>query len=216
MVEKFKKGFKRRTFLKFLGGIGALTFTGLTIGCDKEDPVDENVPGEFPDTSQFPGQKPEAKIDLETGEVDIEPSIIMRHSACLGCYSSCGNRVKIDKDTGKILKVYGNPYNPNNAEPHIDFEEDLTESYLAFSTYKNKGNINRGTLCARGNATLETHYDPMRILVPLKRSGGRGEGKWKPITWDEAVEETVEGGNLFGGIGEDYEIEGFRQVRDLR
>lgn len=215
MNKKFNKGLKRRTFLKFMGGIGALTFTGLSIGCQKEEPASGDVPDEFPDIGQFPGQKPEAKIDSKTGDVEIEPSILMRHSACLGCYSSCGNRVKIDKETGKILRVYGNPYNPNNAEPHINFEEPLTESYLAFSTYKNKGHLNRGTLCARGNATLEAHYDPMRILVPLKRTSSRGEGQWKPITWDEAVNETVEGGKLFADIGEDMEIEGFRAVRDL-
>lgn len=213
MNEKLNRGLKRRTFLKFMGGIGALTFTGLSIGCNKKEPVD--VPHEFLDVAQFPGQKPEAIIDTKTGDVQIEPSILMRHSACLGCYSSCGNRVKIDRNTGKILSVYGNPYNPNNAEPHISFKEPLTESYLAFSTYKDKGNIHRGTLCGRGNATLEAHYDPMRILVPLKRTSSRGEGKWKPITWNEAIEETVEGGTLFKDIGEDIAIDGFRKVRDL-
>ncbi len=203
----------RRTFLKIIGGIGAITATGLTIGCSKDEEVD--APTDFPQPSSFGGKKPEARVDLKTGKVEIDEDILMRHSACLGCYSSCGNRVKIDKTTGKILKAYGNPYNPTNAEPHVSFTEPLTEGYLAFSGYKDKGNIHRGTLCARGNATLESHYDPMRILVPLKRTSGRGEGKWKPITWDEAVNETVEGGKLFKDIGENHDIEGFRQVRDL-
>lgn len=206
---------KRRTFLKILGGVGAVTVTGLSIGCSKDDEVTTNAPEGFPESSKFGRIRPEAKIDLATGEVDVNKDIIMRHSACLGCYSSCGNRVKIDKATGKILKVYGNPYNPNNAEPHLSFEAPLTDGYLAYSSYKDMGNIHRGTLCARGNATLDSHHDPMRILVPLKRTGKRGEGKWKPITWDEAVNETVEGGKLFQEIGEDREIEGFRQVRDL-
>lgn len=208
-----KTTFKRRTFLKGMGGLGVLTLTGLSIGCKDKEP--EEVPSEFPDVSQFPGQKPEAKIDLKTGEVSPDKSIIMRHSACLGCYSSCGNRVKIDKDSGKILRVYGNPYNPNNAGPHLPFDAPLTDAYLAFSQKGSMGHSNRGTLCGRGNATLETHYDPMRIITPLKRVAGRGDGKWKPITWDEAVNETVEGGKLFADIGEDREIEGFRQVRDL-
>lgn len=206
---------KRRTFLKALGGAGALTFTGLTIGCgNNQEVLEEEVASSFPDPTDFGGKKPEARVNLETGEVEIEPSIVMRNSACLGCYTSCGNRVKIDKATGKILRVYGNPYNPNNAEPHLSMKEPLTESYLAFSAYKGKGNLHRGTLCARGNATLESHYDPMRITVPLKRTDKRGQGKWKPISWEELVTETVEGGNLFGDIGEDYQIEGFKQVRD--
>lgn len=209
-----KLSMKRRTFLKILGGIGALTFTGLSIGCSKKDVEDVDAPAEFPDLSQFSGQKPEAVINLETGDVEIEESILIRHSACLGCYSSCGNRVKIDKATGKITKVYGNPYNPNNAEPHLSFDAPLTDSYLAFSTYKDMQK-HRGTLCARGNATLEAHYDPMRILVPLKRTGPRGSGKWKPITWEEAIEETVEGGQIFKDIGEDIVVDGFRKVRDL-
>lgn len=206
---------KRRTFLKILGGLGALTFTGLSIGCEKKETDEVSAPGSFPDLSKFPGKKPEAIVDVKTGDVKVESSIAIRHSACLGCYSSCGNRVKVDKETGKILKVYGNPYNPNNAEPHLSFDDNLKESYLSFSAYKNKGNINRGTLCARGNATLETHYDPMRILTPLKRTSTRGEGKWKPITWKEAIEETVEGGEIFKDIGENIVVEGFRQVRDL-
>jgi anaerobic selenocysteine-containing dehydrogenase len=74
------------------------------------------------------------------------------------------------------------------------------------------GNINRSTLCQRGNATMEAHYDPNRILVPLKRTGKRGKGKWKPITWDEAIKETVNGGKLFSDIGEDREIDGLRKV----
>lgn len=206
---------KRRTFLKLVGGISALTLAGLSSGCsNKKDTDDVTAPEGFPDVSQFSGQKPEAEINLDTGEVKVDDSIVIRHSACLGCYSSCGNRVKIDKQTGKILKVFGNPYNPNNAEPHLSLDAPLTDSYLAFSTYKDMQKY-KGTLCARGNATLEAHYDPMRILVPLKRTGPRGSGKWKPITWDEVVEETAEGGQLFKEIGEDTNIDGFRKVRDL-
>ena len=39
----------------------------------------------------------EAAIDLTTGKVTPNPDILMQNSACLGCYASCGNRVKIDK-----------------------------------------------------------------------------------------------------------------------
>lgn len=203
---------KRRTFLKLMGGLGALSITGLlNTGCSKNTP-----PGQLPEIEKYGGQKPEAYIDTKNGTVKLENSITVRHSACLGCYSSCGNRVKIDKETGKILRVYGNPYNPNNAEPHLSLTEPLTESYLAFSTYEDKGNIHRGTLCVRGNGTLDSHYDPMRIFVPLKRNGPRGKGKWKPISWDEAIDEIVEGGKLFSDIGEDRDIDGLREIRDLK
>lgn len=204
----------RREFLKLTAAIG-MTTAASTLGI-------QGAARKAKAADTFPtidilnnGSKLEAFIDTKTGKVTPNPEIVMRHSSCLGCYSTCGNRVKIDTKTGKILQVDGNPYNPNNAEPHLPYEAPLTEAYLAFSLYQGKGNISRGTLCARGKATLQSHYDPMRVLVPLKRRGKRGEGNWKPISWEEVVAETVEGGKLFSEIGENREIEGFRQVRDL-
>jgi len=32
-------------------------------------------------------------------------------------------------------------------------------------------------------------YHPERLLYPLKRVGKRGEGKWKRVSWDEALDE---------------------------
>jgi anaerobic selenocysteine-containing dehydrogenase len=46
-----------------------------------------------------------------------------------------------------------------------------------------------GKLCAKGNAGINQVYDPDRILYPLKRVGKRGEGKWKRVSWDEALTE---------------------------
>lgn len=199
---------KRRDFFKMTAFVGAAATTGL--GINKLSFA--GGPPEFAPISGS-GQEIEARIDLKTGQVEANPSILMRHSSCLGCYSSCGNRVKIDKRTGKMLRVSGNPYHPQNAGPILAYDAPLTDSYLAFSRYKERGHAGRATLCARGNATLEAHYDPYRILVPLKRAGKRGEGKWKPITWEQAIQETVEGGELFKEFGENT-VEGFRQVYD--
>ena len=202
---------KRRDFLKLSGVVVAGAAGG--IGLTKLSYADQ-PPGFSGGRSM--GQELEAKVDLKTGKVDVNPDIVMRHSACLGCYSSCGNRVKIHKKTGQILRVAGNPYNPLNAEPHLPFTAGIEESYQAFSAYKDMGHKYRATLCARGNATLQAHYDPNRILTPLKRTGKRGEGKWKPITWEQAVSETTEGGALFKDAGVSGKIEGFRQIRDLK
>lgn len=46
----------------------------------------------------------------------------------------------------------------------------------------------RGMLCARGNAGMQQVYDPARIKRPLIRAGARGEGKWRPASWDEAFD----------------------------
>ena len=44
-----------------------------------------------------------------------------------------------------------------------------------------------GKLCAKGQAGVNQVYDPDRVLYPLKRIGARGEGKWKRISWDDAL-----------------------------
>lgn len=41
--------------------------------------------------------------------------------------------------------------------------------------------------CARGRAYLQRQYHPDRLLFPLKRVGPRGGGKFKRISWEEAV-----------------------------
>jgi len=41
--------------------------------------------------------------------------------------------------------------------------------------------------CAKGRASRQRVYAPDRIRHPLKRIGNRGEGKFRPISWDEAL-----------------------------
>jgi thiosulfate reductase/polysulfide reductase chain A len=44
-----------------------------------------------------------------------------------------------------------------------------------------------GKICSRGQAGVNQVYDPDRILYPMRRVGKRGEGRWKRISWDEAL-----------------------------
>ncbi|MFT7631017.1 MAG: thiosulfate reductase/polysulfide reductase chain A [Mariniblastus sp.] len=78
---------------------------------------------------------------------------------CQLCSTICGVIGHV-KD-GRIIKIEGNPNDPNS----------------------------RGLLCARGHAGLNHQYHPERLLYPIKRVGKRGEGKWKRLTWDEALDE---------------------------
>lgn len=51
---------------------------------------------------------------------------------------------------------------------------------------------NDGRLCSKGLANREYIYREDRIKTPLKRVGKRGEGKFEPISWDEAYAEIAE------------------------
>ncbi|HXG52759.1 MAG TPA: molybdopterin-dependent oxidoreductase [candidate division Zixibacteria bacterium] len=46
--------------------------------------------------------------------------------------------------------------------------------------------------CQKGACYVHRMYDPTRIKFPLKRVGKRGEGKWKRISWDEALTEVAD------------------------
>ena len=46
----------------------------------------------------------------------------------------------------------------------------------------------RGTMCAKGLASIQDVYNPNRIMHPMKRRGERGGGKWERISWEEALE----------------------------
>ena len=81
---------------------------------------------------------------------------------CQLCSSVCGIVGYVKN--GRLIKVEGNPKDPNS----------------------------RGHLCARGQAALNHLYHPERLLYPLKRVGARGEGRWKRISWDEALDEIAE------------------------
>jgi anaerobic selenocysteine-containing dehydrogenase len=48
--------------------------------------------------------------------------------------------------------------------------------------------LNRGTICAKGLAQIERLDHPDRLIYPMKRMGQKGEGKWKRISWDEALD----------------------------
>ncbi len=47
--------------------------------------------------------------------------------------------------------------------------------------------INRGVLCAKGSAGIMTQTSPARLRAPLRRTGPRGSGEFKEISWNEAL-----------------------------
>lgn len=200
----------RRTFVEALGALGALSIAGVGIGSQPSVAVAAESAFPPPQT----GKPVEAKVDPKTGDVSVNEDVIVRYSGCVGCYQSCGNRIKLDRATGRVLGVGGNPYNPSGAVKPLPFEAPLEEAYRSMSYANGAGNLTRGTICGRGNGTLDAVSQPGRITTPLKRAGKRGEGKWKAITWDDLIKEVTEGGKLFADAGEDREVEGFKALHD--
>lgn len=46
--------------------------------------------------------------------------------------------------------------------------------------------------CQKGACYADLQVSSSRVLYPLKRAGERGEGKWKRISWDEALNEIAD------------------------
>jgi molybdopterin-containing oxidoreductase family iron-sulfur binding subunit len=101
-------------------------------------------------------QKPAEKIlPYVTAPEDMVPGVPNYYaSTCGGCAAGCGLLVKTYE--GRPIKLEGNPSSP----------------------------VNRGTLCARGQASLIDLYDPDRLRRPLVVATG-GTSPWEAL--DEQI-----------------------------
>ena len=83
-------------------------------------------------------------------------------TACGMCYVGCGILAKVEN--GVVVDIKGNPDSPQN----------------------------RGSMCAKGKASVMNLYNPNRVKVPLKRTNPRKgfheDPGWQEITWVEAID----------------------------
>jgi anaerobic selenocysteine-containing dehydrogenase len=109
-------------------------------------------------------------------EEDLIPGIATwKPSICTQCPAGCGLQVRVMQGDAEVVrkgqlgilkmglakKLEGNPAHP----------------------------INQGKLCPRGQAGLQVTYHPDRIKGPMARSGARGSGQFKEISWDDAMKQ---------------------------
>lgn len=154
--------------------------------------------------------EPEFRIDPVTGRLDTHPGQVVSPSSCLGCWTQCGIRVRVDTETNRILRVAGNPYHPLATTNPAPMDTPVREVYAMLGG--DNGLEGRATSCARGSAMFEHQKAPHRVLAPLKRVGPRGSGKWQTISFEQLIEEICEGGDLFG----EGHVDGLRAIRDVK
>ena len=88
---------------------------------------------------------------------------VIRTTSAFDCGGRCPLRFHVKK--GKIIRIEGD-----------DFED------------KNK----QLRACLRCRALRQYIYHPDRLKFPLKRDGPKGSGKFKRISWDEALDTIAE------------------------
>lgn len=153
---------------------------------------------------------PEYTVHPETGEVTLNPDQRIAFTVCYGCTTKCGVRVRIDNNTEEVLRVSGNPYHPLSADQHLDEQTPVMDALRSVANYKEQGQLNRSTACARGNAAMSQLTSDQRITRCLKRVGPRGSHQWQSIPFEQLLDEIVEGGDLFG----EGAVEGLRALYD--
>ncbi len=154
---------------------------------------------------------PEYSVDPKTGAVSLNPDQRIAFTVCYGCTTKCGVRVRIDKNENRVLRVSGNPYHPLSSDEHLDENTPVQEALRRMSSFRDQGQLNRSTACARGNAAMAQLTSDQRVLECLKRTGPRGSNQWETISFEQLLDEIVAGGDLFG----EGEVEGLRSIRDL-
>src|SRR3954465_10377395 len=81
------------------------------------------------------------------------------------CAHDCPDMCSLlaEVEDGRVLRIKGNPEQPFPA----------------------------GFACAKVNRDMELVHSPERIQTPLRRAGAKGDGKFAPISWGEALDEIV-------------------------
>ncbi|WP_342615012.1 molybdopterin oxidoreductase family protein [Peribacillus frigoritolerans] len=87
-----------------------------------------------------------------------QPDGVFPSVCSLDCPDQCG--LLLHKKNGKIIKVQGDPDHP----------------------------VTKGNICNKVRNMTARLYDPNRLKQPLKRIGPKGEGKFAPISWEEAID----------------------------
>lgn len=189
------KPMNRRNFLKALGAFGAVA----AIGPAFIKPVKQIIDGVWYNEGYGVG--------TDYQDYGAEDVIF---TTCEQCNTFCTIKTLITSGdeagpyTSIIRKIAGNQYSPLNMVPFgaIAYQTSIDEAVKGTGDVKRGGRGARGgRICLKGQAGIQTAYDPYRVKQPLRRVGERGSGKWETISWDEAYDEIVNGSPTLGTPG---------------
>jgi anaerobic selenocysteine-containing dehydrogenase len=117
-------------------------------------------------------QKPRRWVDLEPyvrpPEEQLAGVATWYASTCRQCPAGCG--IVVRTMNGRALKIEGNPEHP----------------------------LNRGKLCARGQAGLQLLYNPDRLAGPVQQAQ-RGSRQFQSLDWGEAINALYDKLQMAGG-----------------
>src|SRR5438132_12956565 len=85
------------------------------------------------------------------------PATVVETACTLDCPDSCSLAIKVQH--GKVVEIDGSEKNP----------------------------VTGGFICAKVRRFGERVYGPDRLLYPGVRTGSKGEGRFRRVSWDEAL-----------------------------
>ncbi len=89
-----------------------------------------------------------------------DPNITVVTGVCPhDCPDTCSWQVAVERTSGRAVDIWGHADHP----------------------------ITQGKLCGKVDRYLERTYHPTRLTTPLLRVGAKGEGRFTPISWEEAM-----------------------------
>ena len=91
-------------------------------------------------------------------------TFLLNHSVCaLDCPDACSLQLDVNA-SGIGSRLRGDPAHP----------------------------VTRGFLCGKVAKYLDLEYSPRRLLYPQQRIGPKGEARFRPLSWDDALSEVAE------------------------
>ena len=131
---------------------------------------------------------PDHQIIRFVPDEDIVPGqAVWKPGVCPLCPSACGLTVRVMDADADVVR---------------DGKAGVVQILAAKKLDGNPNHpVNRGGLCARGQAAIQVTYHPDRITQPLKRKGNRGDGNYEAITWEAAIADVVRTLGEIAGAG---------------